>query len=56
MGEQKLKYQPLTYHQKDMLRRRGLDPKNFVVVKNTYSLLYLRDVRDGSIRIIAKMN
>ena len=56
MAEQKLKPIPLTYNQKTMLRRRGLDPENYVIVKNTYSSLYLRDRRDGSLKIIFKQN
>lgn len=46
----------LTSNQIIMLRRRGLDPKNYVLLKSTYSSLYLRDLRDGSLKIIQKMN
>ena len=39
-----------------MLRRRGLDPTNYELVKETYGSVYLRDKRDGSIKIINKQN
>ena len=39
-----------------MLRRRGLDPANYELVKETYGSVYLRDKRDGSIKIINKQN
>lgn len=37
-----------------MLKIRGLNPKNFTLVKDTYTSLYLRDKRDGSIKILYK--
>ena len=36
-----------TNNQKVILRRRGLDPKNYEFVKSTYAVLYVRDVRTG---------
>ena len=56
MGERKIQYKQLTHNQKTMLQRRGMDPRNFVVIKDTYTSLYLRDVRDGTVRILFKFN
>lgn len=50
------KNKKLTSNHIAMLRRRGLDPKNYEVIKDTYSSLYLRDLRTGAIKIITKMN
>lgn len=44
----------LTSNQRQMLRIRGLDPKNYTLVKDTYTSLYLRDKRDGSLKILYK--
>lgn len=52
----KLKPQPLKKHQEDMLRRRGKNPKNYMVLKNTFTSLYLLDVRDRSICILYKQS
>lgn len=54
MSCSKLKPQPLKRHQKDMLRLRGKNPKNYAVLKDTYTSLYLRDLRDGSVTILYK--
>lgn len=51
MSEQKL-----TYRQRQLLRRRGMNPDNYVVVRALYSTLYLKDIRTGKIRIITKNN
>ena len=45
-----------TSNQKTMLRRRGLDPNDYELVKNTYACLYIRDIRFGRIKIINKNN
>lgn len=47
---------PFTNTHKTMLRRRGLDPKNFVFVKETYGTLYVRDIRTGIVKILNKHN
>lgn len=39
-----------------MLRRRGKNPKNYMVLKNTFTSLYLLDVRDRSICILYKQS
>ena len=56
MSKMKMKYKKLNNNQCVMLRRRGLDPTNYVVLRETYVSLYLRDVRDGSVKIIMKYN
>jgi hypothetical protein len=56
MSQQKLKLQPLKYNHRVMLKRRGINPDNYLLIKSTYSSLYLRDIRDGSVRIIYKNN
>ncbi len=56
MGERKLKYTQLNSNQRQMLIRRGLEPKYYVFVKSTYTSLYIRDVRDGTVRVIHKNN
>ena len=45
---------PPNSNQAIMLRRRGLDPKDVVVVKDTYVSLYVRDLRTGAIKIFNK--
>lgn len=52
MSEQKGK--KFTSNHRHMIRIRGLDPNNFTLVKETYTSLYLRDKRDGSIKILTK--
>ena len=54
--EQKKEPTALTSKQKLMLRRRGLDPQYFEVVKDTYASLYVRDKRSGMVKIIYKNN
>ena len=39
-----------------MMKIRGLNPKNFEFVKETYCSLYVRDMRTGKIFIIFKHN
>jgi hypothetical protein len=48
--------QRLNSNQISVLRRRGLDPKNYVLVKETYGSLYVRDTCSGKIKIINKKN
>jgi hypothetical protein len=45
-----------TYNQKLVLRRRALDPKDYIFVKETYSALYVRNVHTGIVKIINKCN
>lgn len=44
----------MKYYHKEMLRKRGLDPKNYELVKNTYTSVYFRDIRTGKILPILK--
>ena len=46
----------LTSNQKEMLARRGYDPKNYEFVKESYGSLYVRDKRTGKIKVIYKQN
>ena len=48
--------QKLTYRQRELLRRRGMNPDNYVLVRALYSTLYLRDIKTGKIKIITKNN
>ncbi len=48
--------QKLTPRQRELLRRRGLNPDNYVLVRALYSTLYLKDIRTGRIKIITKNN
>jgi hypothetical protein len=41
-------------HHKDMLRKRGRDPKNYVFLKDTYTSVYFRDIRTGKILPVLK--
>lgn len=54
MSCRKLQPRPLKKHQEAMLRLRGKNPKNYVVLKDTFTSLYLRDLRDGSVLILYK--
>ena len=47
---------PFTYTHKKFLQRRGLDPKDYVFVKETYGALYIRNIHAGVIKIINKKN
>ena len=50
------KKKTLTNNHKVSLRRRGLDPKDYVFVKETYGALYVRNIHTGAIKIINKCN
>ena len=52
----KAKLQKLKHDQKVMLLRRGLDPKNYMLIKNTYATMYLLDLRYKKIKVIRKWN
>ena len=45
-----------TYYQGLLLKRRGLDPKDYVVVKALYGSVWFRNVHTGTIKIIDKKN
>jgi len=42
--------------QRVMIKRRGLDPKNYAVLSETYSSLYLLDLRYNKVKILYKRN
>lgn len=42
--------------QRVLLKRRGLDPKDYVVVKALYGSVWFRNIRTGTIKIIDKKN
>ena len=46
----------LAYSHKKSLRRRGMDPKDYVFVKETYASLYVRNIHTGVVKIIIKVN
>ena len=50
------KYLRPNKRQHELIRRRLLDPINYLVIKETYSSLYLWDKRYGKIHIITKNN
>lgn len=56
MSDKKPSYKRPNSNQCTIIRRRGLDPINYVVLKETYTSLYLRDQRDGTVKIITKNN
>lgn len=39
-----------------ILRRRGLDPKDYIFVKSTYGALYVKNIHTGVVKIINKQN
>lgn len=45
-----------TTHQQTMLRRRGLNPNDWELVKSTYGSLYIQNIHTGRIKIINKQN
>ena len=47
---------PFTNSHKTSLRRRGMDPKDYAFVKETYGALYIRNIHTGVIKIINKKN
>ena len=56
MSKEKVQHHTLKYAHRVMLIRRGLNPDNYALIKETYSSLYLRDIRDRSLKIIFKNN
>lgn len=45
-----------TANQQTMLRRRGLNPNDWALVKSTYGSIYIRNIHTGRIKIINKQN
>lgn len=46
----------MTGNQKAMLKRRGMDPNHYVVVKDIYSALWVKNIFTGSVKILNKHN
>lgn len=56
MGRPKKKPNALNSTQREILRRRGMDPRNYELVKALYGSLYVRDTRTGKVIVINKQN
>lgn len=50
------KCKPLTVNQKQMLRKRGIDHKNFRLLKELNYALFLIDIRDNTVKIVDRQN
>lgn len=50
------KYTKPNTNQTVMIKRRNLDPKNYRVIKETYSSLWLLDLRIKKVKILYKYN
>ena len=46
----------LTYNQKVMLKRRGMNPDHYVVVKDLYSSLWVKNIFTGAVKVVNKSN
>ena len=42
--------------QAELLRRRGMDPKDYVVVKVLYGSVWFKNIHTGYIKIVDKIN
>ena len=49
-------YQKPDRRQREFLRNRGLDPKDYVVVKTLYGSLWVKNIHTGSVKILDKKN
>ena len=47
---------PLTSRQKELLKRRGLDPSEHVLVRALYGSIWVKNIRTGTVKIIDKRN
>ena len=43
-------------NQRTMIRRRGMNPDHYVVVKDLYSALWIKNIYTGSVKILNKHN
>lgn len=46
----------LTSNQKSLLHRRGLDPKDYSFVRETYVTLIVQNIHSGQLKFINKQN
>ena len=54
--EEAMEGKKLTSNQKSILKRRGMNPDHYVVVKELYSSLWVKNVLTGKVKIINKHN
>lgn len=47
---------PLTSRQKELLKRRGLDPNDYVLVRALYGSVWVKNIHTGTVKIIDKNN
>ena len=45
-----------TTNQRTMIRKRGMNPNDYVVVKNTYTSLYIKNIHTGVIKILERQS
>ena len=50
------KKKPLKPRHRDMLSHRGMKSKDYEFVKETYTSLYVRNIRTGVVKILIKNN
>ena len=43
-------------NQRTMIKRRGLNPDHYVVIKDLYSALWIKNIFTGSVKILNKYN
>ena len=43
-------------NQKSIIKRRGLNPNDYLVLKETYASLHLKNIHTGFVKIIIKYN
>ena len=46
----------LTSNHKTILRRRGMNPDHYVVVKELYGSLWVKNIHTGNVKVINKHN
>ncbi len=51
-----MKGKKLTANQKTMIRRRGMIPENYRLLKDTHAALYLLDLRYNKVKVVHKWN
>jgi hypothetical protein len=54
--EDEMEVKKLTSNQKTMLKRRGMNPEDFVLVKDLYSSLWIKNIHTGQVKILNKHN
>jgi hypothetical protein len=54
--EDSMEKMKLTSNQKAMLKRRGMNPDHYVVVKDLFSALWVKNIYTGAVKILNKHN